>query len=140
MTILVTGGAGFIGSNFVHTKISSTDETVLNLDKLTYAGNLENLKLGKYVKVLQQDALKLAYPVGLIASNPPFGDRLMTEETAAELLKEFCSKLKHNAKGSKLALFLKKGPLEKAPGLRTKRKMTVKNGPIETKFLLYELF
>jgi dTDP-glucose 4,6-dehydratase len=44
MTLLVTGCAGFIGSNFVHTWLSSSDEMVVNLDKLTYAGNLENLK------------------------------------------------------------------------------------------------
>ncbi len=41
--ILVTGCAGFIGSNFVHTWLASHDEPVINLDKLTYAGNLENL-------------------------------------------------------------------------------------------------
>ena len=44
MTILVTGCAGFIGSNFVHTWLAGSDERVVNLDKLTYAGNLENLK------------------------------------------------------------------------------------------------
>lgn len=43
MTILVTGGAGFIGSNFVHNWLAVSDELVVNLDKLTYAGNLENL-------------------------------------------------------------------------------------------------
>ena len=43
MTILVTGGAGFIGSNFVIDWLQETDETVVNLDKLTYAGNLGNL-------------------------------------------------------------------------------------------------
>ena len=41
--ILVTGGAGFIGSNFVLDWLASSDEPVLNLDKLTYAGNLQNL-------------------------------------------------------------------------------------------------
>jgi dTDP-glucose 4,6-dehydratase len=41
--ILVTGGAGFIGSNFVLDWLSLSDEAVVNLDKLTYAGNLENL-------------------------------------------------------------------------------------------------
>lgn len=45
MTILVTGGAGFIGSNFVLDWFASSDETVVNLDKLTYAGNLENLSM-----------------------------------------------------------------------------------------------
>lgn len=50
MSILVTGGAGFIGSNFVLDWLDRTDESVINLDKLTYAGNLENLSS------LQEDA------------------------------------------------------------------------------------
>jgi dTDP-glucose 4,6-dehydratase len=41
--ILVTGGAGFIGANFVLDWLAQSDEPVLNLDKLTYAGNLHNL-------------------------------------------------------------------------------------------------
>lgn len=41
--ILVTGGAGFIGANFVLDWLAQCDEPVLNLDKLTYAGNLDNL-------------------------------------------------------------------------------------------------
>lgn len=41
--ILVTGGAGFIGSNFVLDWLAQSDEPVLNVDKLTYAGNLNNL-------------------------------------------------------------------------------------------------
>ena len=41
--ILVTGGAGFIGSNFVLDWVAQTDEVIINLDALTYAGNRENL-------------------------------------------------------------------------------------------------
>ncbi|MBU1312771.1 MAG: dTDP-glucose 4,6-dehydratase [Alphaproteobacteria bacterium] len=41
--ILVTGGAGFIGSNFILDWLAHSEEPVINLDKLTYAGNLENL-------------------------------------------------------------------------------------------------
>jgi dTDP-glucose 4,6-dehydratase len=41
--ILVTGGAGFIGANFVLDWLTQSDEAIINLDKLTYAGNLENL-------------------------------------------------------------------------------------------------
>ena len=51
MTILVTGGAGFIGSNFVLDWLANPKaESVVNLDKLTYAGNLGNLE------VVQNDA------------------------------------------------------------------------------------
>ena len=43
--ILVTGGAGFIGSNFVHYMVDKYSEyEIINLDALTYCGNLENLK------------------------------------------------------------------------------------------------
>ncbi len=41
--ILVTGGAGFIGANFVLGWLAATNEPVVNVDKLTYAGNLQNL-------------------------------------------------------------------------------------------------
>src|SRR3989344_6629073 len=45
MKYLVTGGAGFIGSNFIHYLFQHSQECeIVNLDKLTYAGNLDNLK------------------------------------------------------------------------------------------------
>ena len=43
ITILVTGGAGFIGSNFIRYIMGEGGNKVINLDKLTYAGNLDNL-------------------------------------------------------------------------------------------------
>ena len=43
-TILVTGGAGFIGANFIHTQRDRNNCKIINLDKLTYAGNLITLK------------------------------------------------------------------------------------------------
>ena len=45
-TYLVTGGAGFIGSNYIHYMLKKYGDEIriINVDKLTYAGNLENLK------------------------------------------------------------------------------------------------
>ena len=43
-TILVTGGAGFIGSELIRYLISSSNHSVINVDKLTYSGNLESLE------------------------------------------------------------------------------------------------
>lgn len=44
MRLLVSGGAGFIGSNFVHYILEETDDEIVNLDSLTYAGSKQNLK------------------------------------------------------------------------------------------------
>ena len=45
MKIIVTGGAGFIGSCFVRLALQNPSLEIVNIDKLTYAGNLENLAL-----------------------------------------------------------------------------------------------
>ena len=42
--LLITGGAGFIGSAVIRHIINNTDHSVVNVDKLTYAGNLESLE------------------------------------------------------------------------------------------------
>ncbi|MEA5119331.1 MAG: GDP-mannose 4,6-dehydratase, partial [Propionicimonas sp.] len=42
-TVLITGGAGFVGSNFIHYLLRKYPYRVVNLDLLTYAGNLESL-------------------------------------------------------------------------------------------------
>jgi len=72
--ILVTGGAGFIGANFVIDWIATTGEPVVNLDKLTYAGNLENLAAlandARHVFV-QGDICDRALIDGLMAEHRP---------------------------------------------------------------------
>ena len=50
MTVLITGGAGFIGSTFVKNWVETEQEELINLDKLTYAGNLKNLQSVKEKK------------------------------------------------------------------------------------------
>jgi dTDP-glucose 4,6-dehydratase len=51
MTVLVTGGAGFIGSSFVEDWLATTRERIVVLDKLTYAGNLDNLGAPRDVRL-----------------------------------------------------------------------------------------
>ena len=76
--LLVTGGAGFIGANFVLSTIAETGEGVVNLDKLTYAGDLRNLcsqlanagsarnELGRYeeAEVLLRESAQMAERIG----------------------------------------------------------------------------
>jgi dTDP-glucose 4,6-dehydratase len=72
--IIVTGGAGFIGSNFIHEWLGASSEPVVNLDKLTYAGNLENLDVfqedARY-KFVQGDIGDRALLAQLLAENQP---------------------------------------------------------------------
>jgi dTDP-glucose 4,6-dehydratase len=72
--ILVTGGAGFIGANFVLDWLARTDEAVVNLDKLTYAGNLEtlaSLKNNPKHIFVQGDIGDSALVDGLLAEHQP---------------------------------------------------------------------
>ena len=74
MTIIVTGGAGFIGSALVRQLIRETAATVVNLDKLTYAGNLDSLAAvaddARYV-FAHLDVCDRAGLARLFASHPP---------------------------------------------------------------------
>ena len=59
--IFVTGGAGFIGSELIRQLISSTDAFIVNIDKLTYAGNLSTLSdIDKTINNLKSYTNKLA--------------------------------------------------------------------------------
>ena len=62
MKILVTGGCGFIGSNFILDQLSNKNNEIINVDKLTYAGNIDNLKSinsSKNYKYIDEDICNL---------------------------------------------------------------------------------
>ena len=65
-TIVITGGAGFIGSNYINYRFKKYDNEIriINVDVLTYAGNLENLKgyegAPRHVFVHEQNGVDLA--------------------------------------------------------------------------------
>ncbi len=60
MKLLVTGGAGFIGSAFVRRRLSATNDTIMVIDKLTYAGNLANLS-GAHSEPLPPDRFRFVH-------------------------------------------------------------------------------
>jgi len=62
MKILVTGGCGFIGSNFILDQLNNENNEIINVDKLTYAGNIDNLKSinsCKNYKFIEEDICNL---------------------------------------------------------------------------------
>ncbi len=72
--IIVTGGAGFIGSNFIRQWLAEESEPVINLDKLTYAGNLKSLEdvaSHKNYKFVEADIGDRAFVRALLAENKP---------------------------------------------------------------------
>lgn len=74
MKLIVTGGAGFIGSAFVRMLIERTGHSVVNLDKLTYAGNLENLtsiELSPRYRFVQGDICDQELVGSLVAEEKP---------------------------------------------------------------------
>lgn len=73
-TILVTGGAGFIGSNFILNWLGSEPSTVVNLDKLTYAGNPANLasvSSDRRYKFMQGDICERGFVADLLLTSRP---------------------------------------------------------------------
>jgi dTDP-glucose 4,6-dehydratase len=73
-TALVTGGCGFIGSNFVRLLSADTDWRVVNLDKLTYAGNLDNIAdlSRERVRFVQGDICDLGLVEQILDEEKPF--------------------------------------------------------------------
>jgi dTDP-glucose 4,6-dehydratase len=72
--IIVTGGAGFIGSNFIRQWLAEETEPVINLDKLTYAGNLKSLEdvaTHKNYKFVEADIGNRAVVRALLAEHQP---------------------------------------------------------------------
>lgn len=74
MTILVTGGAGFIGSNFICDWMKVSQEPIVNLDILTYAGNLENLtsvQNDQRYSFVQGDIGNIEFVAGVLGDHRP---------------------------------------------------------------------
>src|SRR4030081_2113020 len=75
MKLLVTGGAGFIGSAFIRLSLARDESTrIVNLDKLTYAGNLANLESiaeNPHYRFVHGDICDLALVDGILAGEKP---------------------------------------------------------------------
>jgi dTDP-glucose 4,6-dehydratase len=80
MKLLVCGGAGFIGSSFVRRRLATTADTIVVLDKLTYAGNLENLRAVDVDPLL---AARLRFMQGDIADQAVVADLVLGDDVDA---------------------------------------------------------
>jgi len=79
MTLLITGGSGFIGTNFLQQWLASETETVINLDKLTYAAGVKDYFDGK------SDALNYEFINGDI-NNKPLVEHILTEKAPRAII------------------------------------------------------
>jgi 23S rRNA G2445 N2-methylase RlmL len=102
--------------------------------------NARRAGVGSWITFRRQDARALSQPGAFIVTNPPYGERLLDATSAAALLSEFTSRAKHHCTGSRLALVLPRGPLEKALGLKPSRKLDVESGSMSTQFILLDLY
>jgi 23S rRNA G2445 N2-methylase RlmL len=102
--------------------------------------NAERAGVEGLVRWEEGDALSLTAPASFLVTNPPYGERLETPGEAAALLREFVHRAKHHAVGSRLAMVLPRGPLEKAVGLRPDRKLAVESGEMGLRFLRFDLY
>ena len=85
------------------------------------------------------DAREITAPDAWIVSNPPYGERLEDPAAAMALLREFVHGVKHRSVGSRLALVLPRGDLEKSVGLRPEKKLAVESGPVGLRYLCYSI-
>ena len=105
----------------------------------------ENAKLaglGKHLRFMRGDALKLSPRGnrGVIVCNLPYGERTGEEEALKSLYSGFGNVLKQRCAGYTAYLFTGNLKLAKSIGLRTSKRFTLYNGPIECRLLKYELF
>ncbi|TPW09415.1 MAG: hypothetical protein FD129_2210, partial [bacterium] len=102
--------------------------------------NARKAGMDRDVRLERGDARNLNAPGGWIVSNPPYGERLTDPEAAKTLIGEFVRRVKHHGTGTKLALVLPRGPLEKSVGLKPARRLPIESGPLGLQFLLFEIY
>lgn len=113
----------------------------LDDDTLSVArSNARKAGMDRDVRFEQGDARNLNALGGWIVSNPPYGERLADPEAAKTLIGEFVRRVKHHGTGTKLALVLPRGPLEKSVGLKPAKRLPIESGPLGLQFLLFDIY
>jgi len=102
--------------------------------------NARKAGVDRDVRFEQGDARNLNARGGWIVSNPPYGERLADPEAARALICEFVRRVKHHGTGTKLALVLPRGPLEKSVGLKPARRLPIESGPLGLQLLLFDVY
>jgi len=105
----------------------------------TALGNARRAGVSDWVQFEEGDARDLEAPDSWIVTNPPYGERLEDPTAARSLLREFTHGVKHRCAGSRLAMVLPRRDLEKSVGLRPEKRLAVESGPLELRYLSYEI-
>jgi len=117
--------------------IRGSDVSRGSLDKAR--GNAERAGVSAAIVWKRADALNLKARESWIVCNPPYGERLEDPESAAALLHEFASRVKHFGVGSTLALVVPRGALEKSVGLKPERRLAVESGDMGLRYLCFHI-
>jgi len=127
------------------TRLKKIDRPIFgsDLDRRTLReaqGNANRAGVANFVRFGEQDARTLKLTDShLIVTNPPFGERLGSQDSVQQLISDFVRNLKHECAPAELGLILPVGPLIKSVGLKPERKCQVENGPLETQYLFYRI-
>ena len=117
-----------------------------DVDRKAVKATLRNLQAAgveEAVRVAQRDALELVPPdvaPGLIVSNPPYGKRVGEVEALRDLYKTLGDRFKGHAAGWTAWLLLGERELAKEIGLRASRRIPLFNGPIECRFMRFDMY
>jgi len=102
--------------------------------------NMNSLPYGERIKIGQSDFKNLSLTNKLIVANPPYGKRIGKHLKIENFVKELGDFLKQNCKGSTAYIFLGKRELIKNVGLRTTRKIPLKNANLDGRLAVYEIY
>ena len=102
--------------------------------------NAELAGVGKFIKFEDADALTIVFENGDVVTNPPYGERLHNQGDPVEIVSGFTRQLKHHCAGSRITFVIPTGELENAIGFKPKKRLKIFNGPLESRYVSFDIY